>query len=106
MVVRSTKSANGNRVYKPGNVLCYRVFATILPLFPPMVTGTHNTKKQVTLLAVIVIVAAAGVGYWKFSGNPDALRKSCLNNACPISYSIKNPAPCAEVKPRAGWRRL
>ncbi|ELN67465.1 CDP-diacylglycerol pyrophosphatase, partial [Salmonella enterica subsp. enterica serovar Enteritidis str. 13183-1] len=25
------------------------------------------------LLAVIVIVAAAGVGYWKFSGNPDAL---------------------------------
>ncbi|MEO1737295.1 hypothetical protein RB531_2811 [Salmonella enterica subsp. enterica serovar Typhimurium] len=41
------------------------------------------------LLAVIVIVAAAGVGYWKFSGNPDALRKSCLNNACPISYSIK-----------------
>ncbi|MBA6283194.1 CDP-diacylglycerol diphosphatase, partial [Salmonella enterica subsp. enterica serovar Irumu] len=27
------------------------------------------------LLAVIVIVAAAGVGYWKFSGNPDALRE-------------------------------
>lgn len=41
------------------------------------------------LLAVIVIVAAAGVGYWKFSGNLMHYGKSCLNNACPISYSIK-----------------
>ena len=32
------------------------------------------------LLAVVVIAAAAGFGYWKLAGNPDALRKIVLEN--------------------------
>lgn len=55
------------------------------------------------LLAVIVIVAAAGVGYWKFSGNPDALREIVLEQCLPDQLQHQNPAPCAEVKPRAGY---
>ncbi|ECM8911379.1 CDP-diacylglycerol diphosphatase, partial [Salmonella enterica subsp. enterica serovar Senftenberg] len=48
-------------------------------------------------------VAAAGVGYWKFSGNPDALREIVLEQCLPDQLQHQNPAPCAEVKPRAGY---
>lgn len=48
------------------------------------------------LLAVIVIVAAAGVGYWKFSGNPDALREIVLEQCLPDQLQHQNPAPCAK----------
>ncbi len=49
-------------------------------------------KKNRLLTGGDRITPPAGVGYWKFSGNPDALREIVLNNACPISYSIKPSA--------------
>ncbi|AMG92325.1 MULTISPECIES: CDP-diacylglycerol diphosphatase [Citrobacter] len=55
------------------------------------------------LLAVVVIVAAAGFGYWKLAGNPDALRKIVLEQCLPNQLQHQNPAPCAEVKPDAGY---
>lgn len=50
-----------------------------------------------------MIVAAAGVGYWKFSGNPDALREIVLEQCLPDQLQHQNPAPCAEVKPRVSY---
>lgn len=55
------------------------------------------------LLAVVVIAAAAGFGYWKLAGNPDALRKIVLEQCLPNQLQHQNPAPCAEVKPDAGY---
>ncbi|MGS8640061.1 CDP-diacylglycerol diphosphatase, partial [Salmonella enterica subsp. enterica serovar Infantis] len=55
------------------------------------------------VLAVIVIVAAAGVGYGKLSGNPDAVREIVLEQCLPDQLQHQHPAPCAEVKPRAGY---
>lgn len=81
--------------------LCHN-FALLFPVYGSQ--GTHIMKKTgYFLLAVIVIVAAAGVGYWKFSGNPDALREIVLEQCLPDQLQHQNPAPCAEVKPRAGY---
>lgn len=55
------------------------------------------------LLAAVVIAAAAGFGYWKLAGNPDALRKIVLEQCLPNQLQHQNPAPCAEVKPDAGY---
>lgn len=55
------------------------------------------------LLAVVVIAAVAGFGYWKLAGNPDALRKIVLEQCLPNQLQHQNPAPCAEVKPDAGY---
>ena len=55
------------------------------------------------LLAVVVIAAAAGFGYWKLAGNPDALRKIVLEQCLPNQLQHQNPAPCVEVKPDAGY---
>lgn len=55
------------------------------------------------LLALLVIAAVAGVIYWKLAGNPDALRKIVLEQCLPNQLQQQNPAPCAEVKPDAGY---
>ena len=55
------------------------------------------------LLVVIVIAATAGIGYWKFTDNPDALRQIVLEQCLPNQLQHQNPAPCAEVKPDAGY---
>ncbi|NDO80074.1 CDP-diacylglycerol diphosphatase [Citrobacter sp. NCU1] len=54
-------------------------------------------------LAIVVIAAAAGIGYWKFAGNPDALREKVLEECVPNQRQQQNPAPCTEVKPEAGY---
>ncbi|MDA8478669.1 CDP-diacylglycerol diphosphatase [Citrobacter sp. Awk 4] len=54
-------------------------------------------------LAIVVIAAAAGIGYWKFAGNPDALREKVLEQCVPNQLQRQNPAPCTEVKPEAGY---
>lgn len=54
-------------------------------------------------LAIVVIAAAAGIGYWKFTGNPDALREKVLEQCVPNQRQHHNPAPCTEVKPEAGY---
>ena len=60
-------------------------------------------KAGYLLLAVIVVAAAAGIGYWKFTGNPDALRQIVLQQCLPHQLQQQDPAPCAEVKPDAGY---
>lgn len=55
------------------------------------------------LLVVIALAAVAGLGYWKLAGNPDALRKIVLEQCLPNQLQQQNPAPCAEVKPDAGY---
>lgn len=55
------------------------------------------------LLVVMIIAAAAGIGYWKLNGNPDALRQIVLEQCLPNQLQRHNPAPCAEVKPDAGY---
>lgn len=55
------------------------------------------------LLAVILVIAVAGFSYWKLSGNPDVLRKIVLEQCLPNQLQHQNPAPCAEVKPDAGY---
>lgn len=60
-------------------------------------------KAGYLLLAVIAVAAAAGIGYWKFTGNPDALRQIVLEQCLPNQRQHNNPAPCAEVKPDAGY---
>lgn len=54
-------------------------------------------------LAIVVIAAAAGIGYWKFAGNPDALREKVLEQCVPNQRQHHNPAPCTEVNPEAGY---
>ena len=60
-------------------------------------------KAGYLLLAVIVVAAAAGIGYWKFTGNPDALRQIVLQQCLPHQLQQQDPTPCAEVKPDAGY---
>ena len=60
-------------------------------------------KAGYLLLAVIVVAAAAGIGDWKFTGNPDALRQIVLQQCLPHQLQQQDPAPCAEVKPDAGY---
>lgn len=55
------------------------------------------------LLVVMIIAAAAGIGYWKLNGNPDALRQIVLEQCLSNQLQRHNPAPCAEVKPDAGY---
>lgn len=64
---------------------------------------TRNEKAGYLLLAVIVVAAAAGIGYWKFTGNPDALRQIVLQQCLPHQLQQQDPAPCAEVKTDAGY---
>ena len=55
------------------------------------------------LLAVVIVAAVAGIGYWKLAANPNALRDIVLQQCVPNQLQQQNPAPCAEVKPDAGY---
>lgn len=42
------------------------------------------------LVMIVIAVVAAGIGYWKLTGEEsDTLRKIVLGNVCPISSKIK-----------------
>ncbi|XPE42302.1 hypothetical protein ACNKHK_25510 [Shigella flexneri] len=59
-------------------------------------------KAGYLLLAVIVVAAAAGIGYWRFTGNPwTHYAKSSFNNAC--SRQQQRILHHAEVKADAGY---
>lgn len=52
---------------------------------------------------MIAIATTAGVYYWQFTGESDALRKIVLEQCVPNQLQNQNPAPCAKVKPEAGY---
>lgn len=61
-------------------------------------------KKTVILILVMIVIAvAAGIGYWKFTGDSDVLRKIVLEQCLPNQQQNQNPSPCVEVKPDAGY---
>ena len=59
--------------------------------------------KKIILLLLIVIALAAGGVYWMKAGNPNALRHIVLDQCLPNQLQHRNPAPCAQVKPDAGY---
>jgi len=59
--------------------------------------------KKLIVLALVVSVAVAGGWFWMKSGNPDALRLIVLEQCVPNQQQHRNPAPCAQVKPDAGY---
>lgn len=59
--------------------------------------------KKIILLILIVIALAAGGWYWMKAGNPNALRHIVLDQCLPNQLQHRNPAPCAQVKPDAGY---
>ncbi|QMA99662.1 CDP-diacylglycerol diphosphatase [Escherichia fergusonii] len=60
-------------------------------------------KARFLFLVMIAIATAAGVYYWQFTGESDALRKIVLEQCVPNQLQNQNPAPCAKVKPEAGY---
>lgn len=60
-------------------------------------------KAGYILLALLVIGAVAGGWYWMHTGNPNVLRHIVLDQCLPNQQQHQNPAPCAEVKPEAGY---
>ena len=59
--------------------------------------------KKILLLILVVIILAAGGWYWMKAGNPNALRHIVLDQCLPNQLQHRNPAPCAQVKPDAGY---
>lgn len=59
--------------------------------------------KKLLVLALVVIVLAAGGWVWLKTGNPDALRHIVLDQCVPNQLNTRQPAPCAQVKPDAGY---
>ena len=59
--------------------------------------------KKIILLILIVIALAAGGVYWMKAGNPNALRHIVLDQCVPNQLHNRNPAPCAQVMPDAGY---
>ena len=59
--------------------------------------------KKIILLILIIIALAAGGVYWIKAGNPNALRHIVLDQCLPNQLQHRNPAPCAQVKPDAGY---
>ncbi len=56
------------------------------------------------LVMIVIAVVAAGIGYWKLTGEEsDTLRKIVLEECLPNQQQNQNPSPCAEVKPNAGY---
>ncbi|VED10185.1 CDP-diacylglycerol pyrophosphatase [Escherichia coli] len=56
------------------------------------------------LVMIVIAVVAAGMGYWKLTGEEsDTLRKIVLEECLPNQQQNQNPSPCAEVKPNAGY---
>ncbi|UYW73235.1 CDP-diacylglycerol diphosphatase [Pseudocitrobacter faecalis] len=60
-------------------------------------------KAGYLILAIIVIALAAGAAWWKWAGNPNALRNIVLEQCLPNQLQHQQPAPCADVKPDAGY---
>lgn len=60
-------------------------------------------KKQVTFTGGDSDCCRGGRRLLEISGNPDALREIVLEQCLPDQLQHQNPAPCAEVKPRAGY---
>lgn len=85
-----------------GFFICHD-FALPLHLFE--VQGKKDEKSGSSFLVMIVIaVVAAGIGYWKLTGEEsDTLRKIVLEECLPNQQQNQNPSPCAEVKPNAGY---
>lgn len=59
--------------------------------------------KKILLLVLMVIALAAGGWWWMNSGNPNALRHIVLDQCVPNQLQNRHPAPCAQVKPDAGY---
>lgn len=59
--------------------------------------------KKLIVLALVVIVLGAGGWVWLKTGNPDALRHIVLDQCVPNQLNNRQPAPCAQVKPDAGY---
>lgn len=59
--------------------------------------------KKLLVLALVVIFLAAGGWVWLKTGNPDALRHIVLDQCVPNQLNTRQPAPCAQVKPDAGY---
>jgi len=55
------------------------------------------------LLVLVIIVGAAGIGFWMKAGNPDALRHIVLEQCVPNQQQHRQPAPCEQVKTDAGY---
>ncbi len=109
--VRSIRSANADFpqdnyqarwFLATGFFICHD-FALPLHLFE--VQGKKMKKSGSSFLVMIVIaVVAAGIGYWKLTGEEsDTLRKIVLEQCLPNQQENQNPSPCAEVKPNAGY---
>lgn len=60
-------------------------------------------KAGYLILAIIVIAIAAGAGYRKWFHNPNALRTIVFDQCLPNQLQHQDPAPCADVKPDAGY---
>lgn len=60
-------------------------------------------KTGYLLLAAVMTIAAAGFGYWIFTGNPDALRNIALEQCLPNQLQHQQPAPCLRVDVSAGY---
>ncbi|HFZ8996626.1 TPA: CDP-diacylglycerol diphosphatase [Citrobacter freundii] len=60
-------------------------------------------KTGFLVLAGLLAALAAGIGYMRFAGNADALRKIVFTQCLPGQIQQQNPAPCAQVKPEAGY---
>lgn len=60
-------------------------------------------KYVIVGIVVIIAGAAAGVGYWLHSGNPDALRHFVIDQCVPNQQQHHSPAPCASVNLAQGY---
>ena len=61
-------------------------------------------KKAALLLLALVVVTMVIVVVWlKSVGHPDALRHIVLDQCLPGQLQHRNPAPCVQVKPDAGY---
>jgi len=67
------------------------------------IENRERVVKKIILLILIVIALAAGGWYWMKAGNPNALRHIVLDQCLPNQLQHRNPAPCAQVKPDAGY---
>lgn len=63
-------------------------------------------KAAFLLLALVAIAIVAGGIFRMKAGDPDALRDIVLDQCLPGQLQQRNPAPCAQVKPDAGYAVL
>ena len=63
-------------------------------------------KAAFILLALVAIAIVAGGIFRMKAGDPDALRDIVLDQCLPGQLQQRNPAPCAQVNPDAGYAVL